>query len=330
MSSRVTPAVARIVFPLLFIILAASVAPSQTQVVTLDASKDNTLYEDATGSLSNGAGPGFFTGKTVTGAIRRGLLAFDVAGGVPANATITNVTLTLTVTQAQATAQTIGLHRASADWGEGTSVGGGTGGGAGGPATTGDATWLHRFFNTTLWSTPGGDFAGTPSATSSVGGLGTYTWASTPALVADVQQWLDTPSSNFGWVIVGGEGASGTAKRFDSREHPTPSSRPKLTITYTGPTSVPQETPRAFALHQNFPNPFNPSTTIRFELAQTGRASLKIFNLLGQEVATLLDGNLSAGTHTMQWEASEFSTGVYVYRLEAGGNVATRKLVLAR
>ncbi|MBX2990782.1 MAG: T9SS type A sorting domain-containing protein [Bacteroidetes bacterium] len=329
MRTRVAPTIACIIVLFLAAGVASREAHAQTQV-TLDASKDNTLYEDPSGSLSNGAGPGFFTGKTIAGAIRRGLLAFDVAGGIPANATITNVTLTLTVTQAQAIAQVIGLHRASADWGEGTSIGGGTGGGAGGPATTGDATWLHRFFNTTLWTTPGGDFAATPSATSSVGGLGTYTWASTPALVADVQQWLDTPSSNFGWVIVGGEGASATAKRFDSREHPTPSSRPKLAITYTGPTSVPQETPHTFALHQNFPNPFNPSTTIRFELAQPGRASLKIFNLLGQEIATLVDGNFSAGAHSVAWDAAEFSTGVYVYRLEAAGNVATRKLVLAR
>lgn len=101
----------------------------------------------------------------------------------------------------------------------------------------------------------------------------------------------------------------------------------KPSITSVG---LPPLVPEQFVLQQNYPNPFNPSTTIRFQLAQTGRATLMIFNILGQEAATLVEGNLSAGAHTVQWHAANFSTGVYVYRLEAGGSIATRKLVLAR
>jgi hypothetical protein len=302
---------------------------AQTQV-TLDASKDNTLYEDAAGSLSNGAGPGFFAGKTGGGFIRRGLLAFDIAGAIPSNSTVTSVVLTLDVSQAQPAAQTVALHRALEDWGEGTSTAGGSGGGSGGPATPGDATWLHRFHDNTLWSTPGGAYIATPRATQSVAGLGTYSWGSTPEMVSDVQQWLDMPSSNFGWVVVGNESSASTAKRFNTHEYGVASMRPKLAVTYSETTSVEEEIASTFALHQNYPNPFNPVTTIRFALEARAHTILKVFNLLGQEIATLVDADLPAGAHVVQWNAANVGTGVYVYRLEAGEDVSTRKLILLR
>lgn len=308
--------------------LAASwVATAQT--VTLTPSKDNTLYEDVTGGLSNGAGLHFFSGNTNTPKIRRALVAFDIAGNIPARSTITSVTLTLHMSKSQPGSHTVALHRVTADWGEGTSIAAGDEG-AGAPATTGDATWVHRFFNTTTWTNVGGNFSATASASQTVADTGTYTWGSTAAMVSDVQQWLDTASTNFGWLLKGNESAPGTAKRFDTRENTVPSIRPRLTITYTPPTGVEENHPSTFALHQNYPNPFNPSTTIRFGLATTSHARLRIFNLLGQEVATLVNATLSAGEHAVQWNAPEFSSGVYVYRLEAGGAVAARKLVLAR
>jgi hypothetical protein len=124
----------------------------------------------------------------------------------------------------------ISLHRLLADWGEGASDAPG-GEGAGGQTQPGDATWAHRFFDTVDWTTGGGDFEALPSAALSVGGLGSYAWSS-PALVADVQQWLDDPASNFGWIITGEEGSSGTAKRFDSKDNPDELVRPMLTIQY--------------------------------------------------------------------------------------------------
>lgn len=83
-------------------------------------------------------------------------------------------------------------------------------------------------------------------------------------------------------------------------------------------------------LEQNFPNPFNPVTTIRFSLAQSGRASLRIFDLIGREVAVLVDDELSRGNHAVQWNASDLPTGVYVYTLRSDNTVRTRKLVVMK
>lgn len=197
----------------------------------LTPTKDNTLYESTTGDVSNGAGSFFFVGKTSGASTRRGLVAFDLAGKVPAGATIVSATLQLQMSKTSAGATSVSLHRALRDWGEGASNADANEG-RGGNAATGDATWLHTFFNTTLWQTPGGDFAPTATATSSVAGIGVYQWTSA-ALVADVQGWLDDPTSNLGWVIVGDESSSGTAKRFSARENSTAANRPQLTIVYT-------------------------------------------------------------------------------------------------
>jgi hypothetical protein len=88
--------------------------------------------------------------------------------------------------------------------------------------------------------------------------------------------------------------------------------------------------PASHALHQNFPNPFNPTTTIRFSIPTAGDVSLKIFNLLGERVATLVSGNKDAGTHTVQWDATGQPSGVYFYRLQAGDFSETRRLVLIK
>ena len=92
------------------------------------------------------------------------------------------------------------------------------------------------------------------------------------------------------------------------------------------------EIPGVFALHQNFPNPFNPSTQIAFDLPQSGVVTLKLFNLLGQEVGTLLSGSMNAGTHAYAFNADAFrlGSGIYFYRLSAGDFVQTRKMVLVK
>ncbi len=210
------------------ILLASSSAGAALVLIGPDA--DNTLFADPNGALSNGLGENIFVGRTGQGGVRRGVLSFDVAAGVPAGATINSATLTLHLSQASNSSSTaMSLNRLLADWGEGTSV---SLGGGGGPSTPGDATWLHRFYSTDLWTSPGGDFAAAPSATTSVSVVGTYNWASA-ALAADVQQWLDNPSSSFGWIIRGDEVTNNSAKRFDSRENVTASFRPILTIDFT-------------------------------------------------------------------------------------------------
>ncbi|MBK6766648.1 MAG: T9SS type A sorting domain-containing protein [bacterium] len=85
-----------------------------------------------------------------------------------------------------------------------------------------------------------------------------------------------------------------------------------------------------FALHQNFPNPFNPETSISFELAEAATVMLTVFNMNGQVVSTLLNGELNAGSHTVNFDGANLTSGVYLYRLTAGSYSATMKMVLMK
>lgn len=98
----------------------------------------------------------------------------------------------------------------------------------------------------------------------------------------------------------------------------------------TGVEAVSAEVPSEFALHQNYPNPFNPVTTFRYDVKATGRVSLKIFNILGQEVETLVDSDQTAGTYEVRFDASKLTSGVYVYQLRSGNFVQSRKMLLVR
>ena len=211
--------------------------------ININPSKDNTLYEydPDVGDLSNALGFHFFAGKTAMNALRRGVLAFDIAGNIPPGSTITAASLSANMSKTPTnTAFLMELHKLLADWGEGTSHAPGEEG-TGAPATPNDATWRHRFFDTIFWSTQGGDFSATVSASQSVGALGQYTWSSAQ-MVADVQGWLDNPASNFGWLMLGDEVSFLTAKRFDTRESTSP---PVLAITYIVGTPTPTATPTA-------------------------------------------------------------------------------------
>lgn len=208
--------------------LVGAVAPHVE--ITITSVKDNTIYAGTTNLRSNGQGDHFFAGRNGQGVSVRGLLAFDLAESIPADATIVSATLRLHSSTPRGGAHAIHLHRVLANWGEGTSnAGSGEGGGA--AATTGDATWLHTFFDTAEWATPGGDFAATASATTTVNAQGFYTWSS-PALLADVQAWQADPDANFGWILLGNEESSGSARRFDSRENGIAANRPQLVIVY--------------------------------------------------------------------------------------------------
>jgi hypothetical protein len=88
--------------------------------------------------------------------------------------------------------------------------------------------------------------------------------------------------------------------------------------------------PRDYTLSQNYPNPFNPSTNINYSVAKTGFVRLAVYNVLGQRIATLIEGIRTAGSYSVTWEASGMTSGMYFYRLEANGVVLTRKMLLAR
>jgi FtsP/CotA-like multicopper oxidase with cupredoxin domain len=246
----------------------AAVAGAAT--VTITTAKDNTLYESATGSLSNGSGSYFFAGKTRGGPVRRGVIAFDVAGNIPAGSTVTGVVLTLHVSKTKNnTAETVELRRLLTSWGEGTSNAADEEG-AGAPAAAGDATWIHRFYDTTPWTSAGGDFVGATSAAASVAGTGSYAWTSAQ-MVTDVQSWLNAPAGNFGWIVLGNETEDRSAKRFDTRENSILGSRPGLTITFTstGPTVTPSSTPTITPTPTPTPTAFPFATPLSFPPSTT-------------------------------------------------------------
>ena len=91
-----------------------------------------------------------------------------------------------------------------------------------------------------------------------------------------------------------------------------------------------QDAPEAFTLQQNYPNPFNPTTTIQLTMGETGHASLVVYNVLGQPVATLIDAMLERGEHQVTFDASALPSGRYMYTLAAGGQRLTRGMLLVQ
>lgn len=129
------------------------------------------------------------------------------------------------------------------------------------------------------------------------------TWSNNPTVN---NNWWNTPSQ---WQVVAMVGPGGvTSSEGDS------------------------ELPTTHALEQNYPNPFNPATTIRFQLPQAEQVTLRVFDVLGREVAALLDdASMTAGEHTVRFDASGLTSGVYLYRLEAGASfVQTRRMLLVK
>lgn len=225
------------------------------KTVTIEPDRDETLYEQLPASASsdtlvaNGGGRYWYVGKTSginsgdRPRIRRGLVRFDVAGSIPAGSTVDSVRVSAYMNKLPNTgvippkAADISIHRVTADWGEvaGPAILGSEG--AGRAVEPGEVSWLHTFFDTDFWTTPGGDYIPTARATTHVDTIGPYIWGSTALMVSDVQLWLDNDAVNFGWLFRGGEGVvdSVTAKQFGTRENPDANRRTKLTIFYTEP-----------------------------------------------------------------------------------------------
>lgn len=233
------------------LVLGASETRSNT--IAIGASKDNSIFENFPTNSAGGTA-GIYVGGTATRSPRRGLVAFDVAGSVPAGATITSAQLTLYLALGSGNSVVIELHKLLADWGEGTA---GSDldsvhfGGAGFQASAGDATWNQRFFGSTNWTNPGadGDFNATASGAAFIGlpnidvaNPTPFSWFSTASLVSDVQSWLDDPATNFGWILINtGEAVQGSARAFFSRSATLDTAgfplqhdvHPALTITYS-------------------------------------------------------------------------------------------------
>ncbi len=98
----------------------------------------------------------------------------------------------------------------------------------------------------------------------------------------------------------------------------------------TGIREISSEIPSEFSLSQNYPNPFNPTTNIRFTLPQNTFAKLIIYDALGREVESLVNGQFNAGKYEVNWNATKYPSGIYYYRLEAGNYIVTKKMILTK
>jgi fibronectin-binding autotransporter adhesin len=148
----------------------------------------------------------------------------------------------------------------------------------------------------------------------------------------EIASYLNTPA-----LVGQGTTASPTRYRYIDNRNIQPGRAywyKLVDVDYSGrrhehqPMSV--QTAFEYALDQNYPNPFNPSTAIQFSLEKPGKTVLEIYNTLGQKVATLVNGELSAGAHRYQWNASGLASGVYFYRLQSNEFVATKKMILVK
>jgi hypothetical protein len=89
-------------------------------------------------------------------------------------------------------------------------------------------------------------------------------------------------------------------------------------------------TPTEYGLDQNYPNPFNPATTINYQLPEKNHVSLKVYDILGNLVSTLVDQQMDAGYHSISWDASQLASGIYIYRIISGSFVSTKKMILMK
>ncbi len=211
---------------------------AMADTATLYSVKDATMIQDSSGEWALGAAYNFYAGRVgenAGGTFRRGLLQFDCSA-IPPGSVVTIVQLKLNMSNTQAGTHTVGIHKSTMEWGEGTSF---AFGGGGAPATEHDATWNYRFYPDVPWPTPGGSFVATASATKSIGGVGSYTFGSTFQMVSDVQGWVDQPGTNMGWTVKGNETTLQSVKRFDARE--AGATQPQLIVTFTPPPSNPAD-----------------------------------------------------------------------------------------
>lgn len=206
-------------------------SPSPAPAPALTPVADATLFEDAEGDVASGKGGALFAGATISAGVRRLLLRFDSAE-LPSQAP-TAAELRIQATRVRNNgAKRFTLHRVLESWSEGNSDAGEGAAGQGTAAQPGDATWIHREFDTLTWSMAGGVFVATPSGEATIGGPEEVVFESlNQGMEQDVAAWQANPAENFGWIIIGDETSSGDAVRFAGRDHSQAELHPQLILT---------------------------------------------------------------------------------------------------
>jgi len=101
-------------------------------------------------------------------------------------------------------------------------------------------------------------------------------------------------------------------------------------VSVSWPAKVSTQIPKNYALEQNYPNPFNPATTIKFALPKTSLVRLVVYDITGREIAVLVNNSLPAGYHSVQWDARNVPSGMYIYRLTAGSFTQTKRMMVIK
>ncbi len=172
-------------------------------------------------------------------------------------------------------------------------------------------------------STVAGTFASTTNTALYTGADGGV-YANPHAVDSAVFQWT-APAAGTGTVNLYVATYQGTTSSSNGQSAKVTLSASEIL------TSVRSETrPEELALDQNYPNPFNPSTKIAFRVPSSGQVNLKVFDLGGGEVATLVNDELQAGDHEVSFSGSNLASGIYIYRLKSGNSILTKKMILTK
>lgn len=263
----------------ILIFLSAISFTSIAQTVTLNPVQSAVIYEPKPDHTKGD--PTFFPiGKSNMGTVKRALMKFDIAGNVPAGATIDSVKLSFTYKKGSLpnVDPTINLHPMLSNFNWIAGLGGAPQVGI--AANPGEVTWNSAAHGNIAWSSPGGgagvDFTTFPTASTVISGYGNYAWT---GMKTEVQTWLDNPTMNGGWMIKSDEITSGTAFRLDNVDTDS-TSVPKLLIYYKLSTSMDENSIETNV--EVYPNPTN--GTVNIELDGLNNFSLKVFNRYGQIV----------------------------------------------
>ncbi len=248
-----------------------------------------------------------------------------------------NLVLSLAETRNGEADKQLAAYRLLRDWNEGAA----NVGIDGRQAQTGEVTWNSALHTIVPWSAPGGDFVQSFAEVVTVVGASPgaeYTWNITQI----VKNWTALPDSNFGIILrePAPSHQNGT-KVFYASDYEEISLRPKLNIRLLPATRFEDSRdaiPDEFVLYQNYPNPiqvnnahrYSSHTMIRYDLPAKSRISLKVYNVRGQVVATLVDGWQKGGRYEIPFELAVLPSGFYLYRLKAGDFAQSRKLLILR
>jgi DNA-binding beta-propeller fold protein YncE len=186
-----------------------------------------------------------------------------------------------------------------------------------------------------LWTTSGNATSGLP--TNGMSGYMWIAWDIAKKKWVDSLKWYDPQIPLYGndqrprGIAFNKNGDTCYVACFNSNV--TPPSSYVEQFARTGAVYVepnPGVIPTGFALSQNYPNPFNPSTEIKFQILKSGMTTLKVYDVMGREVSTIVNETMAAGSYTVKFDASHLSSGTYIYILTSGGNTLTNKMVLIK